>query len=990
MAAALVSFYMKIPVAHIEAGLRSFDKWSPFPEEFNREIIDTFADYYFAPTKVSCWNLIQERHTNRSNIYITGNTGIDALMMIRQIDPTPSMLALDKKLKLKDDSKRRVLLTTHRRENFNELQNIFDAINVILRKYDDIEIIFPAHLNPNVRKQIYLLDSEDESKLVIMDPLPYDELLYLMKHVYMVITDSGGLQEEASSLGKPVLLLRVNTERPEGIMAGVVKLVGTNKENIIENVEQLFNNQTQYKLMSEIKYPFGDGHASKRIVDVILKGRTEEFDSLGSCDPPPKETITDDNNYYYYHRNPKLNYDQYEKFPNIEGDVDVNGNVDYYETDEISLPFVEEPTDESIDRDHPTDVPTSSVELTSDDSDSDESNSEHDSWLDELNDNDATTTTGNTTEDEEDDEVDEVNVDEEDEDEDDVEVVEDEEGADKEEVENKHKDNNIHVLPVLHPFNEVKNDIPLEGIAYDDILSIVGSHDVAFVDRSVSYIVSCKFINMIDIAIGSILRQSDVVVESIHLITYFENESDEMEKFNRLRSKFTDPRITVVNRDPSNAKYSEIISLHEGIQLNSKYVAILSDDIIPEEKYSSLLVSMMESGMEGLYGSSGLILPPFDTHSVKTGRHLTDVKRVNQSMSLNQVDVVSGFMFMKTSWLQICMRETFPVHSIQENLDGFFLSYLMTKYVGVKKYVTPFNKKDHKTQLVYVRDDSTTKYNTRKSNPKPSPTSTPVSSPKSSPKLSTIQRPYVDDDFGFVPTEDDYIYFYTPDTKQTTTTDPSDTTEQTMTTTYDSSNTNEETSNSSESTNTEETTFDKPEYNNTTDDNNTSTTTTTPSNPEIIDENITQTNIDNTIDENKTTNKSTNKTDHETEDKVDEVNEEVDDGDEVVKDTVEDEVSEGVTESQAKFEDKEEVEETKYTIFDKVVNGAKQQQGQGQGQGQRQGQRQGERQGQLRIQPEEEETSRYYHKVQDKRHPVVVKPKNALTRKSHSPEQKRK
>lgn len=262
MAAALSAFYAKVPVGHVEAGLRTFDKHYPFPEEINRVFTDALCTYYFAPTDKSCENLINSQ-VAKENIYKTGNTVIDALLYtVENKQEEIEGLNLNPDLKT-------ILLTSHRRENFGEpIIQICKAILELIQNNKDIQMVYPVHPNPNVRKPVYeLLSNQDRIHLI--EPLEYAQFCSLMKKSHIILTDSGGVQEEAPSLGKPVLVLRDTTERPEAIDYGTVKLVGTNKEKIVSTVQELLSNESEYKKMSEAINPYGDGLASKRIVDVL-------------------------------------------------------------------------------------------------------------------------------------------------------------------------------------------------------------------------------------------------------------------------------------------------------------------------------------------------------------------------------------------------------------------------------------------------------------------------------------------------------------------------------------------------------------------------------------------------------------------------------------------------------------------------------------------------------------------------------------------------
>ena len=262
MAAALSAFYAKVPVGHVEAGLRTFNKYYPFPEEINRVFADAVCTYHFAPTDESCENL-KKSQIPSEHIYKTGNTVIDAL--IYTVENHKEEV---KGLNLNPDLKT-ILLTSHRRENFGEpIREICNAILELVNNNKDIEVVYPVHPNPNVRKPVYELLGEKE-RIHLIEPLEYAQFCNLMKKAHIILTDSGGVQEEAPSLGKPVLVLRDTTERPEAVKYGTVKLVGANKDKIISIVEKLLKDNNEYKKMSESINPYGDGHACKRIVDVL-------------------------------------------------------------------------------------------------------------------------------------------------------------------------------------------------------------------------------------------------------------------------------------------------------------------------------------------------------------------------------------------------------------------------------------------------------------------------------------------------------------------------------------------------------------------------------------------------------------------------------------------------------------------------------------------------------------------------------------------------
>ncbi len=264
MAAALSAFYARIPVGHVEAGLRTFDKHYPFPEEINRVFADAVCSYHFAPTDTSVQNLIKSA-IPQEHIYKTGNTVIDALLhTVENNKADLSYIGLNPELKT-------ILLTSHRRENFGEpIRNICKAVLELVEKNKDIQVVYPVHLNPNVQKPVREL-LEGKERIHLIDPMEYAPFSTLMKESHIIMTDSGGVQEEAPSLGKPVLVLRTTTERPEAVEYGTVKLVGTDTKKIVEEIQNLLDNPEEYKKMSESVNPYGDGLASQRIVDIIKK-----------------------------------------------------------------------------------------------------------------------------------------------------------------------------------------------------------------------------------------------------------------------------------------------------------------------------------------------------------------------------------------------------------------------------------------------------------------------------------------------------------------------------------------------------------------------------------------------------------------------------------------------------------------------------------------------------------------------------------------------
>ncbi|MFX0205355.1 MAG: non-hydrolyzing UDP-N-acetylglucosamine 2-epimerase [Candidatus Hodarchaeota archaeon] len=264
-AASLAGFYKKVLIGHIEAGLRTNNKYYPFPEEINRTLVSTLADFHYAPTKSAAKNLLRQG-IEKEKVYVTGNTVIDALLYMIDNDYT-----FDFDFDMNFDKKRVILVTAHRRENFGKpLENICLAIKEILDREEDVQVIYPIHLNPNVRKTVKdILQSVERIHLI--EPLDYKSFVNLMSRCYLILTDSGGIQEEAPSLGKPVLVLRNETERPEAVGAGTVRIVGTDRERIVTNVLILLNNQAAYQKMSHAINPYGDGKASQRIVAHILR-----------------------------------------------------------------------------------------------------------------------------------------------------------------------------------------------------------------------------------------------------------------------------------------------------------------------------------------------------------------------------------------------------------------------------------------------------------------------------------------------------------------------------------------------------------------------------------------------------------------------------------------------------------------------------------------------------------------------------------------------
>jgi UDP-N-acetylglucosamine 2-epimerase (non-hydrolysing) len=272
---ALGSFYKKIPVGHVEAGLRTGNIFSPWPEEANRQLVSQITRLHFAPTELSKQNLLRE-HVDESNICVTGNTVIDALLMV--VGKIEHDSALQEKLRktLRDSGyeikkdKKFVLITGHRRENFGQgFIDMCDAIKMLARKHSDVDFVYPVHLNPNVREPVNRILRES-ANVYLLDPLEYEPFIFLLMNSYLVLTDSGGIQEEAPGLGKPVVVMRDTTERPEAVTAGTVKLVGTDKMKIVESVDLLINDSQQYEEMSRAHNPYGDGLAASRILNFII------------------------------------------------------------------------------------------------------------------------------------------------------------------------------------------------------------------------------------------------------------------------------------------------------------------------------------------------------------------------------------------------------------------------------------------------------------------------------------------------------------------------------------------------------------------------------------------------------------------------------------------------------------------------------------------------------------------------------------------------
>ena len=260
---ALACFYLQIPVGHVEAGLRTYNIYSPYPEEFNRQAVSIISRYNFAPTELSKQNLINEGK-DEETIYVTGNTAIDALKTTVKEDYTHPELEWAKDSKL-------IMITAHRRENLGEpMKNMFRAIKRVMEEHPDVKAIYPIHMNPVVRETANEILGNDD-RIHIIEPLDVLDFHNFLARSYLILTDSGGIQEEAPSLGKPVLVMRDTTERPEGIKAGTLKLVGTNEDTIYDNFKLLLENKDEYEKMSKASNPYGDGHTCERIANILIK-----------------------------------------------------------------------------------------------------------------------------------------------------------------------------------------------------------------------------------------------------------------------------------------------------------------------------------------------------------------------------------------------------------------------------------------------------------------------------------------------------------------------------------------------------------------------------------------------------------------------------------------------------------------------------------------------------------------------------------------------
>lgn len=270
-AASLAAYFERIAVGHVEAGLRTGNIYSPWPEEANRKLTSVLAKYHFSPTELSKNNLINENY-DESKIFVTGNTVIDALLMVKgKIEQDSTINSkLVSQFPYLDPDKKLILVTGHRRESFGDgFERICTALAIVAKTNPDVQILYPMHLNPNVREPVNRILG-GESNIILIEPQDYLPFVYLMTRAYIILTDSGGIQEEAPSLGKPVLVMRETTERPEAVVAGTVKLVGTNIEKIVTNLNALLTNQEAYQAMSFAHNPYGDGASCKKILDYLL------------------------------------------------------------------------------------------------------------------------------------------------------------------------------------------------------------------------------------------------------------------------------------------------------------------------------------------------------------------------------------------------------------------------------------------------------------------------------------------------------------------------------------------------------------------------------------------------------------------------------------------------------------------------------------------------------------------------------------------------
>ncbi|MCX4150063.1 non-hydrolyzing UDP-N-acetylglucosamine 2-epimerase [Paraburkholderia madseniana] len=290
LGASLAAFYRYIPVGHVEAGLRTGNVWSPWPEELNRRVTDAVSSWLFAPTEQARHNLFSEG-APAASVVLTGNTVIDALLKVKRKLDEDELLAkrIASNYPFLDPSRRLILVTGHRRESFGEpFRNFCEALLQIATMHEDIQLVYPVHLNPNVREPVQSILGR-QPNVHLIEPQDYLPFVFLMSRAYLIITDSGGIQEEAPALGKPVLVTRDTTERPEAVQAGTARLVGTNTERIVCEVNCLLENRAQYDAMAHATNPYGDGHASEKIVDALLE--IPATSSAGNVSITPPVTV---------------------------------------------------------------------------------------------------------------------------------------------------------------------------------------------------------------------------------------------------------------------------------------------------------------------------------------------------------------------------------------------------------------------------------------------------------------------------------------------------------------------------------------------------------------------------------------------------------------------------------------------------------------------------------------------------------------------------
>jgi len=283
MAAAIASNYCKLKVGHVEAGLRTNNKFAPYPEEINRKVVGSIADLHFSPTEDARHNLLREGVADDA-IFVTGNTVVDALLNVTAMisENVDLKKRLNQEFSFLDPEKRMILVTGHRRENFGGgFERFCQALAEIAEIHSDVEILYPVHLNPNVQEPVMRILGAKKNNIHLIDPLDYLPFVYLMNRSYMIITDSGGVQEEAPSLGKPVLVIRERTERPEAVAAGTVKLVGTSRQRIVEETYRLLNDDDAYRCMSMAHNPYGDGKSAEKIVDVLRNEKNKYLRNIG-------------------------------------------------------------------------------------------------------------------------------------------------------------------------------------------------------------------------------------------------------------------------------------------------------------------------------------------------------------------------------------------------------------------------------------------------------------------------------------------------------------------------------------------------------------------------------------------------------------------------------------------------------------------------------------------------------------------------------------